>query len=473
MDGVFDRMRNLLDDSSESTDLDEELAIQASTDEILLMTIPEIKFDIRYPMIEIVEFDRSNNILNAEIREEFKQEVIFEETDIFTSPVSTTNTMEGFISNVRFHERDLIEELMVSEDIVICRCNYGIIKYPGYTEPAKIRKTNRGRKKKPKNKKIRKKQGSGEDFNSQVTFIVRSGINKEQDGEPTGPEGIIEIPYGTKVYKFKIFRTGKLQLPGVHQHLIEDVIEGARKIVEVLNFHLHPGELNPALRADIINMNPVMKNYKLVVKMPVDHIIDMQVLMQILAQLRMAQFAGNDDSDDESALCVKTPEGMPDHPPIFLLKFTRQDTKLSIKFTTPIFHKPKKKTRINIFMRGKINILGAFDAPTTRQICDFLHWIFKAYTGLVVPEGIICRAVPVVPIADIVCEPVNVTPVDILQLWSIPMPYITNSEYESVMGTIESVYVQKIEEANNYVNILVADLIAEFNAAISPNAVDQ
>jgi hypothetical protein len=27
-------------------------------------------------------------------------------------------------------------------------------------------------------------------------------------------------------------------------------------------------------------------------------------------------------------------------------------------------------------MRGKINILGAFDADITRQICDYLRWIF-------------------------------------------------------------------------------------------------
>ncbi|SIP85954.1 Hypothetical protein PACV_239 [Pacmanvirus A23] len=388
-------------------------------------------------MVEVVEFDENNNVLDPIIREEFRSECIFEETNIFTRPVSTTNTMEGYLSNVQFHERDLIEELLPSEDLVLYRCNYGKIKYEGYTEPVKERKTNRGRKKKEKKKKLRKKQGTGNDFNSQITFVVRS------TRAPEPINGI--IPYGSQVYKFKVFRTGKLQLPGVHQNAIEDVIECTKKIAEIMNFHLHPGVEDPTKITKVVNVNPVMKNYKFVVKLPPGKIIDLEAFKVILNREKLSK---NVDIEGYN------PIGRPEHPDIFVVKYTRQDTKLSIKFSTPIFKKPKKRTRINIFMRGKINILGAFDAKVTGQICQYLHWIFEQnYNELVVTEGVVDNEEHT-PMWEPNIE--QCTDEEFRQIldsfinWVPDLPPVTELEYADIINMIDEYYTETVTTANNY-----------------------
>jgi TATA-box binding protein (TBP) (component of TFIID and TFIIIB) len=298
-------------------------------------------------------FDAANNLLHPEIRAGFKTELIHEETDLFTRPESTTNTMEGNLSNVQFHEQELIKRLEADHNIVVYRCNYGRSQYGGYVEPVKQRKTNRGRRKKPKRKKARKKQGDGSDFNSQITFMVRTQRIPVEPGAP--------IPPGTKVYKFKVFRTGKIQLPGARGETIDDVLQCAELIVGVLN-----ARLRPAAPVGLININPVMKNYKFRIKLPAGHIINMKRLQFLVS----ADYVKRESSDST--------------PPIFAIRYTRQDTKLSIKFSTPIYRKPDKKTRINIFMRGKVNILGGFEATATHRICNYLHDIIMRHRDTVI-----------------------------------------------------------------------------------------
>lgn len=461
MDAAFDRMLDLMNDSDDESDVESDDNVENEDynaemaemeNQIRQMQAPAVNIEPRPQMIEVVEFDAENNVLDPVIRAAFKSEFVFEESHIFTTPVSTTNTMEGYMSNVQFHERDLIQELIPDEDLVLYRCNYGKLKYEGYTEPVKERKTNRGRKKKEKKKKLRKKQGDGVDFNSQITFVVRSS-EAPPCIESDDPDLPPSVPYGTKVYKFKIFRTGKLQLPGVHQHLIDDVIACTKKIVQVLNFHLHPAEENPMKLTKVVNINPVMKNYKFMVKLPPGHIIDMEMLRQIISRERAKQFIVPDDAEPIN-FSEQEPVA-PEHPPIFMLKYTRQDTKLSIKFSTPIYKKPKKKTRINIFMRGKINVLGAFYAGVTKQICEYLHWIFEQnYNRIIVPEGIVDNT-PVAPtwvtnieqcddgeFENIINQFIN---------WLPPLPTITDEEYNHAMKFIDDVYCEAIDDANSYI----------------------
>jgi hypothetical protein len=290
----------------------------------------------KYP--KDILFDPLYNICDEVVREEFKNEVIFKENDLFTSPISTTNTLGGFITNVKFLEEELIKLVETDTNIVRYKCNYGEIVYEDYVEIVSVKKSKKGRKKNPIKKKNRKKQGNGNSFNSQLTFVVRNM-------ERPGGENIL--------YKFKIFRTGMLQLPGVNQEYIDDVIKCAKFILQTLNKHLHNSE--PV--SQLLHINPVMKNYKFVIKIPKDHIIDLMYLRDILNKYQ-----------NNTEEC---------YPKIFVVKYTRQDTKLAVKFNTPIFKKPNKKTRINIFMRGKVNILGGFDSYISEQICNFLYWIFK------------------------------------------------------------------------------------------------
>lgn len=395
-------------------------------------------------LVEIEEFDPKYNVLNADVRNEFKNEFIYPSTYLFSQPVNTTNTIEGFISNVKFHESELILKVEPDENVIVYRCNYGYKKYPLYIEPIKIKKTNRGRKKKEKKKKDRKKQGSGEDFNSQISFFIRDPNVTILPGEV--------IPSDIKKYKFKLFRTGPIQLPGVRKEDIDDVVTCAKMMVKIINDCLHPEENNPTRISNIININPVMKNYRFIVKLPVDHIIDLSNLLKILTdEQNLLPNQSNIDEDDPLA-------DRPVHPAIFMLKYTDQDPKLSIKFHTPINFDPDKKTRVNIFMRGKINILGAFSTETTRDICDYLHWIFETfYDDLIVPEGLISDST-FDPINDLT-DNVFISDADAKNIFTEfcewvdmkDIPMVTSEEVTEILSLAERYYDEQVEIAMKYV----------------------
>lgn len=377
--------------------------------------------------VEIYAYDPTENVLDPNVRERFKTENIFDETDLFTRPMSTTNTMEGFMSNVSFHEKDFIDDLEPTEYVVVTRCNYGKSVYDRYDEPAALKKTNRGRKKRVKQKKPRKKQGAGTDFNSQISFI----------SVPPRIADMYEdvIPSSTKVYKFKIFRTGKLQLPGARQENIEDVVACAKKIAEMLNYHLHTFEQNPARLTNVININPVMKNYKFSLKLPRGYLIDLELLRELLAKDWLAQLA-------------MRPEEKLGAPTIFIVKYTMQETKLSITFDTPILGKPNKKTRINIFVRGKINILGAFKAEATTKIVSYLHDIFMANPALIAEEYIVPETT--------VWEQNIEDPPEYSQpdYWMELMPKLHESDYEEILNVGGEVYSNYMNHALRFVDEL-------------------
>src|SRR5690606_36423512 len=142
-----------------------------------------------------------------------------------------------------------------------------------------------------------------------------------------------DVPSNSKISKFKIFRTGEIQLPGVKPHLIQDVVIRSQCIAKMMDLYLAP-----RAKVTLKRINPVMKNYKFTVKLPLGALIDLTTLKRSLKQIQPVNA-----------------------PKIFDVKYTREDTKLSIKFNTPVHKKAKKCTRVNIFMRGKVNILGASD----------------------------------------------------------------------------------------------------------------
>ena len=397
MDAAFEKMFAALNESDSDSeqyleepidyrdreDIDGEMHLRDNIDDTmddqLHNLIEKIKgINIQTPVIvdkkpkdDVFDFDKDNNILDNEVREKFTIDITSNDTNLFSNPISTTITMEGYISNVRFHEANFINELNADEDIVQIKCNFGKKIYEGYIEPVKIKRTNRGRKKKEKKKKQRKIQGDGTCFNSQITFVVRSQEQKLLEKKVAdGVDGIEDELI--KVYKFKVFRPGKIQLPGVKPKSLSDVIVCADKIVDLLNLHLHPGIEDDSRICKLININPVMKNYKFFVKIEVNQLIDLDLLKKILLAERLLQFQQEDEVENN----LYYHSAMP-HPSIFDVKYTREETKLSIKFHTPILGKIKKRTRVNIFMRGKINLLGAFDEDITRQIYEYLLDLFE------------------------------------------------------------------------------------------------
>jgi hypothetical protein len=368
---------------------------------------------------EVPRFDPRYNMLNDENYCAFLDEVVFEETNLFTMPINTTTTMEGFLSNVRFHEKDLLDELDVDAEIVTIRCNFGKLIFAGYTAPVKVRTTNRGRKKKERVKKLRKKQGEGTDFSSQMTFIIRATDELDANGR---------VPPNSVVYKFKAFRNGMIQLPGARPESIEEIIICAKKLEKIFNFHLHPFEQNLALRTSLTHLNPVMKNYKFTIKLANNHIIDQTLLYNILIQERRMQR---------------------DTPRIFMIKYSRQETKLSIKFLTPTPKKPKKTTRVNVFMRGKVNILGAYNAETTTAICKYLHGLFEVHKELFVYEGVV---VPPPPL-----DVSKMTIEEWLQYKSITLPTISEDDFDRIMNGIDYDYDQMINDISDDLYTLMVD----------------
>lgn len=474
MDAAYDRMFDLLndddsvDDNIENDEYNEELA--AVEMEIQNLQPPNVDITVRPALLEVEEFDPENNLLDPAVLRRFMGDY-FEENSIFTAPISTTNTMEGYLANVRFHEAELIKELIPDEDIVLIRCNFGKLIYDGYTEPVRIKTSNRGRKKKEKKKKLRKIQGLGTDFNSQITFVVRSGTNPPLIDAPDGTK---IVPPGSRVYKFKVFRTGKIQLPGVRPDLICDVIDCTKKIVKILNFHLYPGVEDPAKIVRIVNINPVMKNYKFISKLNPGQIIDLGVLKRILLRQKYRFPSGrkqNDITDEEVLEYIATqtddppPNGEelemrrlemeeletlpPAHPAIFDVKYTREDTKLSIKFSTPIYKKPKKRTRVNIFMRGKINILGAFDAVVTNQIFNYLRWIFTNHIDdeILVDEQIDLNCPE--PWVENIEHPESEEELQKIiedMILALPsLPWMSMDEYDTMMGFIDECYREEMQ----------------------------
>lgn len=431
MTDALNRLLNFINDSSAS-DSESEPDIETTIANIAALDVPAAV--VAPPaQVKIYEYDSDYNILDPLIRDEFKNEIIYNETEIFTAPVSTTNTMEGFMSNVSIHEQVIIEEIEPDDCIVVIRCNYGKLVYPGYVEPVKIKKTNRGRKKRTKQKKPRKKQGFGTDFSSQITFM---GIS------PENPD---------KVYKFKIFRTGVLQLPGAQQDRIDDVVYCAKHIATLLNNCLHPNEQNPAKLTHVVNINPVMKNYKFRIKMGKNNVIDMEMLKEILALEWLAQLRGAAAPDGLKKIlgdveCERRRDDYPSETPrIFLVKYTQQETKLSVIFDTPIKNNANKKTRVNIFMRGKVNILGAFYAESTRNIIDYIHDIFLS-NDLIVEEYI---PPTTLEWTQNVADPPPNSPSWLK--WHRPIPMITDDDLDSIIAVAADEVEAKSAAALEYI----------------------
>jgi TATA-box binding protein (TBP) (component of TFIID and TFIIIB) len=352
-------------------------------------------------------FDTTCNILDNSIKMAFENDIGDIDNEIFTQPIPTTFTMEGFLSNVKFDEEQFIHLIEPNENVVVLNCNFGKKIHHSYTEPVVVKKNKRGRKKKEKVQGKRKIQGSGKCFNSQITFIVRA--DTDTSGKPIiRTEGM--DPHDDLVYKFKVFRNGRLQLPGAKPILINDIIGKVTHVIDMLNKGLYPNEKDPSKLISIININPVMKNYKFAIKLGENHIIDLMLLKHKLMKHRVAE----------------KPDA-PKHPLIIDVNYTRESTKNAITFATPLNNKPKKVTKLNIFMSGKVNILGAYHSDTARELCDYIRYIFKLYPELIVNDTIAA------------IQPVEITLEDELK-----------AAHEEIMNYMGMITEEQMRSVNNY-----------------------
>lgn len=331
-DSIYDQILSLIDESTNEPD-----AADGTLDNLIL-EVDNIKPDdkkidvVKEPVKEVIEC----NLILDDTLEDFAKPLVIKNPEPFTQPITNTITLNGMLTNTKFHEEQLIAKLAkVNQHIVAVDCNYGTHKNDLYTPKRAVAK-------KVKPKKKRKFQGSGKCFNSQITFYIRILNNN------------IAEQYG-----FKVFRTGKLQLPGAKISSIKNIIASIKHIVDILNSALHPDEADINKMISLEYVTPSMKNYKFTIQMDPNCILSLAQLIKIILEKK---------KDYNKDTCK--------YPQIIDAKYSGEDTKLYINFMKP---KSDKPIRVNIFNRGRVNILGGTDDKTTKHIFRFLQNIFVEY----------------------------------------------------------------------------------------------
>lgn len=246
----------------------------------------------------------------------------------------TVLTAQGELSNVEFNEEDLIKRVEPTDKIHRISCNFGVKTSESFSEEKKEKKSNRGRKKKEKEKGKRRNQGNGNCFNSQMTFWVYS------------------IDGGYKYYKVKVFRNGKIGIPGGLNPDMSDINYSIKSVIELLSNVLNE-------EVEIVNLYSTMRNYKTSLKDK-----NKKVNLTVLYNL----------------LLIKSEEKYHYMKNVVEIKFNPERYEgLTIKFSTPTEYDNKKKTTIKLFRSGKINIDGAI----SEEGAEFhYNWISNLYYEL-------------------------------------------------------------------------------------------
>ena len=196
---------------------------------------------------------------------------------LLTNYSVTTSTIEALYHGVEFHEEELIKLVVPNERVIDIGCNFGRVIFAGYVAPDVKAKSNRGRRKKDKPRKRRKRQGSGLYMNSQITFTVLS------------PK-----VYGKK-YKVKVFRNGKIQIPGIiHESLDEAfyaINEARLIIINALGIDESECYLKPYDDGELTTL--IIKNFKWNIS-DKKWIIDREKFVSHLKKIRSKEIIDND-----------------------------------------------------------------------------------------------------------------------------------------------------------------------------------
>lgn len=184
----------------------------------------------------------------------------------FTQSLLSTITVEAKISNCTMNEKDLPVLCEPTSTVVVIMSNFCKKVLPGYVERVK-HPGSRGRHKVARVQTRRQTPGTGTCMNSQTSFMVLS---------PSDPN---------KLYKVKVFRTGKVQIPG---SICDDLSDAAYAISETrkviaggLNVPIESLCLEPAIKV-------VMKNTKWAIS-DTRFIIDLDQMFQTMLEIKDQQ----------------------------------------------------------------------------------------------------------------------------------------------------------------------------------------
>jgi hypothetical protein len=155
-------------------------------------------------------------------------------------------------------------------------------------------------------------------------------------------------------YKVRVFRTGRIGLPGTKPHMIDDIVDKLSNVLVPM--------LRDALARDgapirdniaLVSLEPIMKDYKWSRILDPDqsqsHIIDLHSLDASIAaqsaenaEAIVITFHQHKDSEPKLAMCLRNPQ-------------------------------TGESMRVSIFRSGKINILGAKrDMEFTKKVCNLI-----------------------------------------------------------------------------------------------------
>lgn len=278
----------------------------------------------------------------------------------FSPIVMFVCTFEAVINNINRTHEDLIGVLEPRGAIKALNCNFGHKVLPGFERFEKRPKSKQApgaraeprgrligssrRRLAPANVRPRKPQGDATCFNSALEVTIIPG--PEDNPPPAVLEYFARNP--NKHYAVKSFpTTGKTQVPGV---VCDGLVDGTFIAQRWAKYLTESGVAeDPSLPITVVEERPIMLNFKFFLYRASERVI-----------LNLSAIAHHLEVVKESG------EALPY--PVREIKHVQDGQNISFKFVSPA----GKKVRVNMFFRGKVNILGAAEFETPRAIYNYL-----------------------------------------------------------------------------------------------------
>lgn len=196
-----------------------------------------------------------NNILNDHTIERYKKVIEWlklqiGDNQILGPLVHSTITVYGNMLGIVFNESKMFSMLRKPiGDLLAVTSNFGTITNGTYVLPEKKNKSKKGRKPKKKNAKRKSNRGDGNEFDSQIRFLVRNPENNNN-------------------YYIMVFRNGSFLVPGVKRIDMTDLYYPLMIVKDYLERNLlnDPDEVSVDVSNDknnkVVELKPINKPRK-------------------------------------------------------------------------------------------------------------------------------------------------------------------------------------------------------------------
>lgn len=266
-------------------------------------------------------------------------------------------------SNISDKETNKSADKILHEDIIKIGCNYGEYIFDKYIElTTKVKKSNRGRKKKDKIVTKRKQQGNSKYFNSQITITILDAINK------------------TKFYHIKLFANGTVQIPCVCDENVYSSHYLIEYIIDLLNkFDYVKIDKLEDITIDTSKTKSTMRNYNFTLTNKLLK-IDLKKFHLFIENFK--QYCDNNQNLDKTNkyylecidinLYTKYYDELTNFTIAQYIYSVEKNSSIIIKFRNPNELKSKKLITVMIFASGIFNLFGCKDKPQALLIQNLL-----------------------------------------------------------------------------------------------------